>query len=134
MVTSLEISTASDCLLKDAVVPNAHPTIGLDACFWLLWREMEDGRVTKFGRRRCQNDLHFMKKRKKKKRIGRRVTRAREKGAEQGDETMILVWSFLPVARAASHKLVCLLPNLEYASSAQFGELSMSSHNPISWA
>ena len=83
-------------------MPNAHPTIGLDACFWLLWREMEDGRVTKLGRRRrCQDDLHFMKKRKKKK--NRKTRYEGEKGAEQGDETMILVWSFLPAARAANH-------------------------------
>ena len=56
----------------------------------------------------------------KKKKNKKETCYEGEKGADQADqedqeedETMILVWSFLPAARTASQQLVCIVRNWE---------------------
>ena len=49
----------------------------------------------------------------KKKKNKKETCYEGEKGADQEDETMILVWSFLPAARTASQQLVCIVRNWE---------------------
>ena len=50
----------------------------------------------------------------KKKKNKKETCYEGEKGADQEeDETMILVWSFLPAARKASQQLVCIVRNWE---------------------